>query len=148
MRDLLRRPRRPVDVDEKDYKVVAIEVGSNDLCEKYASAFEVAQSIILLARRIQQTTGIRRIVVFGILKRQRTCRWLEVPLREYNRRVDRVNRELHRCLERPADSLIRFAEHRGDARRLGRDGVHIDRRAMADYWRSVSAGVRLAVGDW
>ena len=116
-----------------DFCIVYVEIGTNDLC--ISSGETVAADISSLIAYLR-THGITQVILGEILSRSK--QWVRGPsLEEFAMQVRQVNTTMMAwtCQRRN----VSFWKHRRlhSPGLLHRDGVHLNRRGMHLYWRSV-----------
>jgi hypothetical protein len=118
--------RLPVEMSDRRYICVGVEIGSNDLCDENGTGDLVAGRIFCLAKKLRDEYGVVKVVVFEVLEQEKECGWLRVTLGEYNDRVRVANYLLEEwCKE---EEGIAFRTNLDQSKRLGKDGIHIKDR--------------------
>jgi len=74
--------------------LVFVHIGSNDLCRRDNTPWQVADQIIRFARRLVSDRGVARVVVCEVLRRHSESEWIEGSLEHYNAKVDSTNQLL------------------------------------------------------
>ena len=85
--------------------VVALELGSNDICDSHCDADSIALSLVAFTELLIKSLSVRFVVVCQILPRRHT------PFDGYNERVQKVNTLLREALQNI--NSAKFWRHRG-----------------------------------
>jgi hypothetical protein len=84
-----------------------MEIGSNDLCVAAVNVDRFSRGMYELCLKVRREYGIGKVVMFEILERERSNKYMEVSLQEFNDRVRLVNHLLEgMCV---GDDKIRIA---------------------------------------
>ena len=112
--------------DVANFCMVYVEIGSNDLCSEPGDI--VASSLWALVAYLR-THGAAQVIFGQVLFRTR--RWAGGPS------VEQLNDRMRDWMGERKDTY--YWRHWGlhNPRHLAHDGVHINARFMATYWRSV-----------
>ena len=117
-------------------RMVVLSIGSNDLCDARRSPVDVSNQLLDLAHQLI-SYGIMKVVICQLLHRSSCSHFtmgMDIP--EFNNRIDEVNTLLS---QKQAGGII-FWKHNQcvlGAHRLSGDGVHLSRKAVKSYARSI-----------
>ena len=128
--DIMRRRR---------HDCVVLQIGSNDLCDAEKTPDSVASSIFQIINTLKKKHSIKHIIIFEVLRRNKSNRYMEIELGLYNERVQTLNNRLQQWSSTQPN--VHFQIHRRKAKRLADDGIHINERWMEHYCRSIMSAV-------
>ena len=124
--------------------VVALELGSNDICDSHCDADTVALSIVAFSELLIKSLSVRFVVVCQILQR------MHAPFDGYNEWVQKVNTLLRKALQNI--NSANFWRHRGlanPARNVyARDGIHLNNFGNEALYRSYRGAILFAFSQF
>ena len=118
------------------FRVIYVEIGSNDLCEPCSVDGFVSRLILFAHFLIRR--GVSQVVIGEVVFRTERCRYrMGVSLRHYNMAVREANSRLSELCR--GNRQLTFHRHRRlyNPNFICADGVHLTDDAMRIYWRSV-----------
>lgn len=124
-------------------KIVVLELGSNDLCDRDCDAETTALAIVALAELLLKDLGLHFIVLCEVIPRQRQ------PFEGYNERVVSMNKHLKEAIKHtPRASCW---QHRGLVRPSSNiyapDGVHLNDVGNKALYKSYRGAILFAISQ-
>ena len=121
---------------------VVLDIGSNDLCDRWSTPETTMAAIVDLALRITRIPSVRHVLVCEIIPRLFLPKWKP----NYNAHVHETNRLLATVLEGLPN--VHFWRHRSFSqipRKLFlQDGFHLNDVGMLRYYRTIRGAVMKA----
>ena len=121
------------------FKVVFLQLGSNDLCDKNTSPHSVALDLLALAHFLISAYNVHRVVIGQLHYRSRA------PYAHFNSNIAQTNLALLRAVREQQCPEIQFAHLKGFARHNPSfylpDGVHFNAAGNFKFFEGVRGAV-------